>query len=145
VAAKVGLVRLFTSLAKPKRGIPPGFTELQATTLNGLEAQPKSLVAPSGCDAWERSADEARAAGKFGDLPIVVLTAGKPLAMGSPQADAEVKVFHDIWVHQLQQKLVGLSTRGRQVIAENSSHGVADDMPTVVEAVRQVLVDTRGN
>jgi pyruvate kinase len=65
--------------------------------------------------------------------------------MGSPQADAEVKVFHDIWVHQLQQKLVGLSTRGRQVIAENSSHGVADDMPTVVEAVRQVLVDTRGN
>jgi pimeloyl-ACP methyl ester carboxylesterase len=145
VAAKVGLVRLFTSVAKPKRGIPPGFTELQATTLHGLEAQPKSLVAPSGCDAWERSADEARAAGKFGDLPIVVLTAGKPLAMGSPQADAEVKVFHDIWVHQLQQKLVGLSTRGRQVIAENSSHGIADDMPTVVEAVRQVLVDTRGN
>jgi pimeloyl-ACP methyl ester carboxylesterase len=145
VAAKVGLVRLFTSVAKPKRGIPPGFTEQQAATLHGLEAQPKSLIAASGCDAWERSADEARAAGKFGDLPIVVLTAGKPIPMGSPQADAEVKVFHEIWVHQLQRKLVALSTRGRQVVVEGSSHGIAEDKPAVVEAIRQVLVDARGN
>jgi pimeloyl-ACP methyl ester carboxylesterase len=144
VAAKVGLIRLFTSVAKPKRGVPPGFTERQATTLHGLEAQPKSLVTSSGCDAWERSADEARAAGKFGDLPIVVLTAGKPLLMGSPQADAEVKEFHEVWVHQLQQKLVELSTRGRQVVVENSSHGFSDDMPAVIEAIRQVLADTRG-
>jgi pimeloyl-ACP methyl ester carboxylesterase len=144
-AARVGLVRLLMSASGPSRMVPSGFTASQAATLHGLELQPKAIVASSGCSAWERSANEARAAGGLGDVPLIVLTAGKPLTIGDPAADTEIRAFHEIWVHQLQRKLAGLSTVGRQVIVENSSHSIAGDMPTVaVGAIRQVLSDIRG-
>jgi pimeloyl-ACP methyl ester carboxylesterase len=144
-AARAGLLRLLMSASGPSRRIPSGFTASQAATLHGLEVQPKAMVAAVGCRVWERSADEARAAGSLGDTPLIVLTAGKPLTTGDSVADRELLAFHEIWVHQLQRKLAGLSTRGKQVIVENSSHGIAGDMPTAaVGAIRQVLSEIRG-
>ncbi len=144
-AARLGVVRLILSASGPSRRVPPGFTASQAATLHGLESQPKVIVASSGCSAWERSADETRAAGSLGDIPLTVLTAGKPLETGDPVADAEIRAFHQIWVHQLQKKLAGLSTRGKQVIVENSSHGIAGDMPgAAIGAIRQMLSAVRG-
>ncbi len=144
LAANVGLIRLLISLSGPDRRIPSGFTPSEAAVLHGLESQPKAIVASSGCRAWEKSADEARAAGSLGNVPLLVLTAGRPLTMGDPAEDREVQEFHEIWVHQLQPRLAALSTRGKQIIVENSSHGIAGDMPSVaVEAVRQLLSETR--
>src|SRR5260370_14484733 len=121
-----------------------GVTASEAAVLHGLECQPRALVASSGCRAWEKSADEARAAGSLGNVPLLVLTAGRPLTMGDPAEDREIQEFHEIWVHQLQPRLAALSTRAKQVIVENSSHGIAGYMPSVaVEAVRQLLSETR--
>jgi len=140
LAGTVGLIRLFNSPSGPDPPVPSGFSPTEADLLHRLESQPKAIVAASACDAWEKSAAEARAAGSLGDVPLVVLTAGKAVIIGDPDADRENLAFHQIWVHQLQPKLAALSTRGRQVIVENSSHDIAGEMPTAaVEAIRQIL------
>jgi hypothetical protein len=145
LAAKVGLIRLAMSASGPDRRVPSGFTPSEAIVLHGLESQPKAIVASSGCGAWEKSAAEAREAGSLGDVPLVVLTAGKPLTTGDPTEDRELRAFHEIWVHQLQPKLAALSTRGRQIVVEESSHGIVGDMPSAaVEAIRQIISETRG-
>jgi pimeloyl-ACP methyl ester carboxylesterase len=142
LAEKVGLVRLFMSVSGSDRRVPSGFTPSEADVLHRLESQPKAIVASSGCGTWERSAAEARAAGNLGDVPLVVLTAGKPIMIGEPPADRETRAFHEIWTHQLQPKLAALSTRGKQVIVANSSHDIAGDMPVAaIEAIRQMLSD----
>ena len=65
--------------------------------------------------------------------------------MGDPAVDKELLAFHEIWMHQLQPRLAGLSTRGKQVIVENSSHGIGGEMPdAAVRAIREVLSDIRG-
>jgi pimeloyl-ACP methyl ester carboxylesterase len=144
-AAKVGLIRVVMSASGPDRRVPSGFTPSEAAVLHGLESQPKAIVASSGCDAWEKSAAEAREAGNLGDVLLTVLTAGKPLTVGDPQVDQEIQAFHETWVHQLQPRLAALSTRGKQVIVEESSHGIAGDMPSAaLEAIRQILSETRG-
>ena len=139
-AARVGLVRLLTSTSGPSHQ-----SSGQAATIHGLELQPKAIVAGAGCNAWEKSANEARDVGRLGDVPLIVLTAGKPLTMGDPAVDKELLAFHEIWMHQLQPRLAGLSTRGKQVIVENSSHGIGGEMPdAAVRAIREVLSDIRG-
>ena len=145
LSTKVGLIRLLMSVSRLDRRVPSGFTPSEAAVLTRLESQPKAIVASSGCRAWEKSADEARAAGSLGNVPLVVLTAGRPLTIGDPAKDREIQEFYEIWVHQLQPRLAALSTRGKQVIVENTSHDIAGDMPSVaVEAVRQLVSETRG-
>ena len=144
LAANVGLIRLLISLSGTDRRVPPGFTPSEAAILRGLESQPKAVVASSGCRSWEKSAGEARAAGSLGNVPLLVLTAGRPLTMGDTAEDREIQEFHEIWVHQLQPRLAALSTRGKQVIVENSTHGIAGDMPSAAgDAVHQLLFEAR--
>jgi hypothetical protein len=111
--------------------------------------QTKSFVAGAGvgadCDLWEESASQAHAARNLGSRPLIVLTAGKPFAVGDPEADKELAAFQDIWIHRLQPELVRLSTRGRQVIVESSSHAIGWEEPdAVVNAVREVVTEVRG-
>ena len=81
---------------------------------------------------WE-SLDEARAAaGPLGDMPLIVITA--PLK-GHPADNA-------IWM-EIHEELSRRSTRGRQIIAENSGHYPHYDEPElVIQAVRQVIEAT---
>ncbi len=52
--------------------------------------------------------------------------------------------FQQLWVNDLQMRLVHLSTHGRQVIAEKSNHGVQFLEPEiVVDAVRDVAQAAR--
>jgi hypothetical protein len=97
-------------------------------------------MAAASCNAWEKSATEARSAGHLGDIPMVVLTAGNPMSFGDPTADREIRVFHDIWVRKLQPKLAALSSRGRQVVVANSSHNISGAMPSaIMDAIRPWL------
>lgn len=141
IAAKIGVVRLLAGRSGPPREIPEGFTAEQGRILSGLENQPRSIVAQGACDAWEKSAGQARASGKLGDIPLIVLTAGKPFVTGEPHEDQELAKFHDIWVHQLQPQLASLSKNGRQIIVENSGHAIALDAE--VSAIREVVSTVR--
>lgn len=74
----------------------------------------------------------------LGDLPLIVLTRGLPdsLPILSEQENAQ----YDATWHELQRELVGLSSNGRQVIAQNSGHYIQLDEPNlVIEAVRELI------
>ena len=146
LGARVGLVRFLLHESGPRTDAPPGFTPDQAATLHGLELQTKSFVAAASCNRFEMSAAQAHAAGSLGDRPLIVLTAGRGFTVGDPEADRELKAFHEIWVHQLQPQLARLSTRGRQVIVENSGHGIGWEAPdAVVKAVREIVAEAQQN
>jgi hypothetical protein len=86
----------------------------------------------------------ARDAGSLGDRPLVVLTAGQYWKPDDPTGAQEIARFHEIWVHQLQLDLARLSTRGRQIIVENSDHGIPGRAPeAVVSAIREVVAEAR--
>ena len=87
----------------------------------------------------------ARASGKLGDRPLVVLTAGSYGTPDNPVAARESSAFQEVWVHQLQADLARLSTRGHQVVVENSGHMIQFEAPdAVVKAVSDVVTQMRG-
>lgn len=94
---------------------------------------PASSVAAASIGIARESGDEVRAAGTLGDIPLIVLTAGRPFA-GTPDARA----YQEVWKHEMQPQLARLSTRGRQVIVEDASHG---DIPpaTIAKAITGIL------
>ena len=78
----------------------------------------------------------------LGDLPLVVLTAGKADPTDLPAADAAA--LRRLWVEELQPELARLSTRGRQVTAEGSGHLIPLQQPAaVVGAVQEVVAASR--
>jgi pimeloyl-ACP methyl ester carboxylesterase len=121
LASRFGLLRLIAPTPDP---IPGRFTEHQWDEIWTLRWQPKSVLAAAN-DAVDVSAQQARAAGSFGDLPLIVLTAG---ASGDEQ---------DLW-NELQAELAWRSTRGRQVIVPNTGPMIPEQAP---EAVAQAVYE----
>jgi pimeloyl-ACP methyl ester carboxylesterase len=81
----------------------------------------------------------------LGDMPLVVIAAGRPLeadpALGVTDELAEQ--YEPYW-HALQVELSELSTRGELVIAEESGHNIQIEQPeVVVDAIRQVVTASR--
>lgn len=86
----------------------------------------------------------ARSAGNLGDRPLIVLTAGQYWKPDDPVAAQQIADFHDTWVNQLQSQLARLSTRGKQIVVENSDHGIPEKAPeAVVNAVHEVVMEVR--
>lgn len=110
-----------------------------------LELQRKYVDAISSeRQSFDSSAEEARAAGDFGDKPLIVLTAGNadPEMPGVPQRDANA--FFEVWVGQLQPRLVELSTNGSQLVLLNSDHLIPFEQPqAIVDAVKEAIGDLR--
>ena len=77
--------------------------------------------------------------------PLIVLTKGKvDLPPNPSDEDRQMAAYELVWQHEIQPKLVRLSTRGRQVIVQKSGHRIHEEAPeVVVAAVREVLADTR--
>jgi hypothetical protein len=48
-----------------------------------------------------------------------------------------------VWIHEIQPKLVGLSTRGRQIVFPNANHG-SIPQEAVISAIREVVTEARG-
>lgn len=84
--------------------------------------------------AWAESADQVRRTSTLGARPLVVLT-------GSRDADAG---WRALWVNGLQADLVHLSSRGKQIVLDNSGHGIAFDAPqAVADAIRGICKAAR--
>jgi pimeloyl-ACP methyl ester carboxylesterase len=126
-ASRFGVLRLIAPGPDPT---PCRFTPDQWAEIWSLRWQPKSVLAAVK-DSVDVSAAQARAAGNFGDLPLIVLTAGKP---GPEQ---------DIW-NELQAELAWRSTRGRQVIVPDSGHMIPEQAPeAVTQAVYEIFSEIR--
>lgn len=77
----------------------------------------------------------------LGDLPLVVLRHGQAAPM---MASPEVSRLIEETFAQLQQEMANLSSNGRLVVAESSTHTIQLDQPElVVEAIRDVVSAAR--
>jgi hypothetical protein len=95
-------------------------------------------VALAEIDGVPETIGELRKRGGLGELPLIVLTAGKFQPHGAP-SDAQSREWSRLWVQELQPQLAHLSTRGRQVIVD-SGHLIPFEAPgAVVSAVFEVL------
>jgi len=153
--ARFGIIRF--QATSERRPPPPDFTPEQASVLAKLEAQPKAFRtdAEQACAATDEGrivpregggnpeiSNAARNAGRLGDRPLLVLTAGRYWA--PPGFEKEAAEYHDTQVHQLQASMARLSTRGRQVIVD-AGHGMEESPDSIITAVRQVVDEVRAN
>jgi pimeloyl-ACP methyl ester carboxylesterase len=76
----------------------------------------------------------------LGDLPLIVLTPGKSTEQTGPGVTAEyIREKQKAW-EEMQLELVGLSTKGKQIIAAESGHGIQYDQPELLIASVYELV-----
>jgi pimeloyl-ACP methyl ester carboxylesterase len=133
----VGLSRL---MGNPGAGRPYGLAALtpaQRQELIFLSNNPAAQTEGEGCHVDEIMA-EVRAAGDFGNRPLVVLSGSEPFRSPSPRYTKEVEALNDYWFHELQPRLAALSTRGRLVIERD-----VEKPKAVIEAVRSVVDQVR--
>ncbi len=155
---RFGLVRWISS--GQRQFAPSEMSPGQQQVFRLLKSRPTAAITAfaQGCHGSRGGADlpdtgtgnpevdnAARASGKLGDRPLIVLTAGRYVASSDPVEPSASSAFHEVWVHQLQADLARLSTHGRQIIVENSGHMIQFEAPdAVVNAVRDVVTDVRG-
>ncbi len=141
VAKTIGLLRLLA----PKVDLP--VDESQRTReqiVAALRAQPKTIATlfdPSGPDSYS----QAEKTGKFGDLPLMVLTRGKIENNPHPSdIDRQFAAYTQVWMHEIQPKLASLSTKGEQIIVTNSGHDIPNEAPeTIISAVTKMIFRIR--
>jgi pimeloyl-ACP methyl ester carboxylesterase len=141
-AAQVGLIRIAESSLVGNK------TEAQMTReeiIDELRRQPKSVVnnVASGVVMPESYA-EARSVRPIGDQPVIVLTAGKSPDFGDAELNKQAEVYQQIWIHEIQPKLAKLSSRGRQIVVPNSTHGTIPQ-EVILSAIRDVVTEVRQN
>jgi pimeloyl-ACP methyl ester carboxylesterase len=79
---------------------------------------------------WDTSAQQVRQAPPLTGLPLTVITRGRP---------TPVKAIWDV----LQSELAAQRPGSRQIIAQNSGHGIQMDEPGVVIAAIQALIQDK--
>lgn len=143
----LGIDRLKLALGRKYSPIFPD--ELQHEILF-LEQQPKyieAVKAESRLDA--ESAAQVRASRSLGSRPLIVLTAGIPYAGNEDDdllADQQKAKRDNLWIHELQAEYVNLSSRGKQVVVQGSSHEMPADRPdAIIAAVHEVWSDVKSN
>jgi pimeloyl-ACP methyl ester carboxylesterase len=137
ILGRIGLARLCLRHRLWSSTPPPAMTTEEWTEVEQLSFQLTGYIASwsESCSLEENSV-EARLAGNLGDRPLVVLTSAK--------AYGEDAASNELWVHKLQAELVGLSTRGRQVIVPSRGFGIEASAPgAVIEAARDVVTEVR--
>jgi pimeloyl-ACP methyl ester carboxylesterase len=139
-AAAVGVLRLMNpSLAKRQNVSPASDAD---EMIEKLRRQPRS-IAMNVCTGvvLPESYREGSAVRNLGDVPLTVLTAGMPLDFGDPELNRQAAAYQQVWIHQIQYKLARLSTRGRQIVVEHSTHNIAHE--AVTSAIRDLVFEIR--
>ena len=117
---------------------------VEAEAAQGCAATVNGAIRPDKGSGDPEADEAARSAGTLGDRPLIVLTAGQYLKPDDPVAAKEIAEFHEVWVNQLQPELARLSTNGKQIVVENSDHGIPEQVPeSVVGAVHEIVTDVR--
>ncbi|HKV60631.1 MAG TPA: alpha/beta hydrolase [Candidatus Acidoferrum sp.] len=140
MAALTGLLRLTASSPAQSKDLSQMSRE---EIISALRRQPKSIVNDISTGiVMPESYEEARSVKSLGDLPLIVLTAGKPFDFRDPELNRQAAAYQQVWIHEMQAGLARLSTCGRQVVAENSNHGsIPPDL--VIAAIRDVVSQVR--
>jgi len=85
------------------------------------------------------SAQQAGGTHSFGDLPLVVVSAGHSFNKFFPAGEPQTGAMNEKWM-RLQDELVLLSTNSVQMINETATHAIAREQPEfVIRAIRKAL------
>jgi pimeloyl-ACP methyl ester carboxylesterase len=122
--------------------VPPGLSADAADTFRALVAASPKHVETFIAEQQAVQAIHAEPATanitSLGDLPLVVLSHGQPMAM--PDLAPEVNQANEQLWQELQAELAGLSSRGRLVVAEGSGHYIQLEQPElVIDAISEVV------
>jgi pimeloyl-ACP methyl ester carboxylesterase len=137
-AGFVGLIRLMNPPPKAKNPVEMTDEEIIAALVH----QPKSIVM-NVCTGivLPESYREASSVKSLGSIPLIALAAGKPGDFGDPELNRQAAIYQKVWTQEIQAKLARLSTRGREVVLENSSHHM--EVAVVIPAIREVVEEVR--
>ena len=140
-AGFVGLVRLLqSSPSQSKNSSQMTPKELIAA----LRQRPKSFVGNVSTGiVLPESYAEASSVTRIGDFPLIVLTAGASYDFGDADLNKEAVTYQQVWIHEIQPKLVGLSAQGRQIVFPNANHG-SIPQEGIISAIREVVTKVRG-
>lgn len=132
VGGHLGAVRM---MARDRGRAPKAWRPEEWDVLTRLLRQRKLLLADAQVGPERATADRVRATGGLENMPLIVLTQGRPLRdPSSPEASVRRG-----WV-ALQRELAERSRFGRQVLVPNSGHGIPIEAPeAVVAAVRDIV------
>jgi pimeloyl-ACP methyl ester carboxylesterase len=80
---------------------------------------------------WATTAQQLRAALPLGPIPLVVVSRGKSTPVAA------------VW-NELQKELASQTPTGKQIIAEQSGHGIHFDQPElVIDVIREMVMQRR--
>jgi pimeloyl-ACP methyl ester carboxylesterase len=132
----LGLPRLMRGSPDPP---PKGVTDEDWRTLVGLYRQPKAGFASGQEPPLWVNGELARATGNYGDLPLVVLSAGIQDQEEDPQLDHD----HDLKL-RLHEALARRSSRGSHIVVAESGHDIPDQAPqAVIAAIQEVIKESQ--
>jgi pimeloyl-ACP methyl ester carboxylesterase len=101
----------------------------------------QNVVAGGEPIEFKTSAQQVRASGSLGAIPLIVVSAGKSNFGAFPPRMAEPL---DATWNRLQESLTRLSSNSKRIIAENSSHCVQCTQPLlVIDAIVEVVEAVR--
>jgi pimeloyl-ACP methyl ester carboxylesterase len=126
--------------------IPPGLPAAAADTFRALVAagpnHVETLLAEQQAVQTIHAEVAAAKINSLGDLPLMVLSHGQPMAM--PGLAEEVNEANEQLWQQLQAELAALSSRGRLVVAHDSGHYIQLERPQlVIDAIAEVVTAAR--
>jgi hypothetical protein len=131
---QLGLYRLGLPNGPAPATLPDGMTPSEWNTVWHLTRSGKARSALlQEIGAWQRSIDEAKAAGSLGDRPLI--------ALSGENAAADLG-YHSVWM-ELQTELAQLSARGKLVTVDGGDDLTYRSPGAVIEAIRQVVDDVR--
>jgi pimeloyl-ACP methyl ester carboxylesterase len=140
-AAFVGLLRLTQS--SPTRD-KDSSQMTQDEIIKALRQRPKSIVGNvSAGIVLPESYAEASSVVRIGDFPLIVLTAGQSYDFADAELNRDAAAYQQVWIHEIQPKLVGLSTRGRQIVVPNANHGTIPQ-ELIISSIQEVVMKVRG-
>jgi pimeloyl-ACP methyl ester carboxylesterase len=138
----------FVGLLRPTQSSPTQGKDASQMTreeiIEALRHRPKSLVGNvSAGIVLPESFAEGSSVMRIGDFPLIVLTAGQALDFGDAELNREAAAYQQVWIHEIQPKLVGLSTHGRQIVVPNANHG-SIPQELIISSIHEVVMEVRG-
>ena len=133
VLGQFGMMRFLASDTGPP---PASWTAAEWDVLTRLKRQRKLLLADAKVGPEQATAQQVREAGGLENMPLVVLTQGRPI---QDQHSVEARVRGG-WV-ELQRRFAERSRFGRQILVQESGHGIPIEAPqAIVNAVRDLVI-----
>jgi hypothetical protein len=145
LASRLGIARLVTHLPIYKKGVAVFPEQIQNQLLSQLRTTKFMRTVLGEASQCKTSCKHLQAVGRsLGDKPLIVISAAKGTsAEGSGYSQEQIDAFL-ISFKELQKDLAAKSTRGKQVIAEDSDHMVTLNQPQIiVDSIKEMVESSR--